>query len=94
MSKKRTIAEIFAQAARPAECQAARHGWVKQTAAVWRKAQRQMDDRCGEAVERLDEAAFERLFAAEQAKVAAIMAKLRAVADQDKWPRGLYFSGI
>ena len=46
-----------------------------------------MDDRLGEAVERLSEADFERLCDAEMAKVDAMMAELRAAVDEDRWPR-------
>ena len=53
-----------------------------------------MDDRLGEAVDKLDEEAFERLCEAEFAKVDAIMAQLRAAIDEDKWPRELYLGGI
>ena len=49
-----------------------------------------MDDRLGEAVERLSEAEFERLCDAEMAKVDAMMAQLRAAVDEDRWPRELY----
>ena len=85
-----TIRTLLAAAVRPAECKAARAAWVRKTAAALRKAQRQMDDRCTEAVDRLSEEAFERLFEAEQAKVEAIRAQLETAAERDLWPRELY----
>jgi hypothetical protein len=80
----------------PAECQrkAARIAWVKQSVAALREAQRQMDARCTEAVDRLDEDAFNRLFEAEQAKVDAIRADIDAVVEHDKWPREMHFKCI
>jgi hypothetical protein len=73
---------------------AARTAWVRETTAALREAQREMDERCTEAVERLDEDDFERLLEAEQAKVDAIMAQLRAAADKDLWPRELYWGDV
>jgi hypothetical protein len=70
---------------------AARVAWVRETTATLREAQREMDDRCTKAVDRLDPQAFDRLFEAEQAKVDAILTQLRAVIDEDRWPRELYF---
>jgi hypothetical protein len=72
----------------------ARVAWVRETTGALREAQREMDDCCTEACERLSEKAFDRLFEAEEAKVEAIYAQLRAVADHDRWPRHLYFSRI
>ena len=84
------------QTADPAEWRrrAARCAWVRETAAAWREAMRAMDERCEEAFERLDEAAFEIFCAGEQAKVDAIRAQLVAVAEEDRWPRELYIGGI
>jgi hypothetical protein len=73
---------------------AARIAWVKETTAAWLEAMRAMDDRCTEAVERLSEDAFDRLFDAEQAKVDAIRAEIDAVIERDLWPRHLYFGGV
>ena len=73
---------------------AARTAWVTETLAAWAKAQREMDDRCSEAVERLSEEEFEHLFDAEQAKVSALLDQLRAAADHDRWPKELYWGGI
>ena len=93
-----TIAMLLhgAEAADAAEWQRmeARCAWVKERTAAWRAAMHAMDERCSEAVERMDEDEFERLFDAEQAKVDAIRAELQAVIDKDQWPRGLYFGGI
>jgi len=98
MTRKRTIKALAAglDATGPAEWQrkAARIAWVKETAAAWRKAMREMDDRCSEAAERLSEDAFERLCDAEQAKVDAIHALLTAVVDKDMWPRELYWGRV
>jgi hypothetical protein len=73
---------------------AARLAWVRETCAAWREAQREMDERCDEAVGRIDTEAFERLCDAEQAKVDAIRAQLQAVIDHDRWPRELYFGSL
>lgn len=73
---------------------AARIGWVKETVKALRAAQRQMDERCMEAAERLSEEEFERLCDQEQAKVDAIRAELDAVIEHDRWPRELYFGRI
>ena len=72
--------------------QTARVAWVRETSAALSEAQREMDERCSEACERLSEKAFDRLFEAEEAKVEAIFAQLRAVADHDRWPRHLHWS--
>ena len=83
--------EVGAEEWRRAEARAA---WVRETTAALYEAQLERDKRCAEAVDRLDPEAFERLLAAEQAKVDAIQAQLQAVIDEDKWPRGLYFGGL
>ena len=90
--KKKAIQALLAGAAPLAECKARRVAWIEETAAAWREAQRAMDDRCGEAVERLSSEAFERLCDEEQAKVDAIRAPLEVAADRDLWPRHLYCS--
>ena len=72
----------------------ARCTWVKATVAKLCEAQRQMDEVCRAAVERLGEEEFNRLFDEEEAKVAAIRAQLDAVIEHDEWPRELYFGGI
>jgi hypothetical protein len=72
----------------------ARVARARATADKWLKAQRGMDDRCTEAVERLDEEAFERLCDGEQAKVDPFYKPLRAVIDDDRWPRKLHWGGI
>ena len=73
---------------------AARTAWVENAMAALRRAQRQMDDRCDAAVGRLSEEEFERLCDAEQAKVDAFLAPLRAAADHDRWPKELYWGCI
>jgi hypothetical protein len=97
MSRAAITIEMLRRGARAADAaewkrMEARTAWVKETAAAWREAQRAMDDRCTEAAGWMDEAALHRLCEAEQAKVDAIRAPLQAAADDDKWPRGLYWS--
>lgn len=91
---KKTIHDLLAAAAAPAERRAARMAWVRETAAKWRAAQRAMDDRCDEAVEHLSEEEFERLCDADEAKVDAFRRPLKEAAERDLWPRELYFGGI
>jgi uncharacterized protein (DUF924 family) len=94
MSSKATIQALLADAGRSAERREKRAQWARETSAKWREAHRQMDERCSKAVERLSEEEFERLCEAEQAKVDAIMAQLRAVIDKDQWPRELYWGDV
>ncbi|WP_028968825.1 hypothetical protein [Sphingomonas sp. URHD0057] len=94
MSIEDTTRALLAAAARPAECKQARCAWVRKTAAAWREAQRRMDERCGEAAERLSEKEFERLFDEEEAKVDAFRKPLKDAAERDVWPRELHFGGI
>ena len=96
-----TIRNLLALADRPEPAhpgaparKAARAQWALEQAAALDRAQRAMTERCCEAVDRLDEQAFEQLCEAEQAKVDAIKAQLDAAAYEDKWPRELYFGGI
>jgi hypothetical protein len=89
-----TIRVLLAGASRLAGHREARAAWVKATAAAWREAQRQMDERCDAAVTRLSEEEFERLCDEEEAKVDAFRAPLRAVAERDVWPREMLFGGI
>jgi hypothetical protein len=72
--------------------QQARVAWVRETAAKWHDAMRERDDRCTAAVKHLDETDFQRLFDAEQAKVDAVYGPIRAVIEEDRWPRHLYWS--
>ena len=88
------IRALLAAAHQPAEHREARSAWITRTADACHEAHRAMDDRCGEAVDHLSEEEFERLFDEEQAKVAAILAQLKAVAEHDRWPRELHFGGI
>jgi hypothetical protein len=92
MSK--AVDALLASAGRVAECKEARAAWVKETAAAWREAQRQMDDRCDEAVDRLSQEEFERLLDEEEAKVDAFRAPLKTAAERDLWPRHLYWGNI
>jgi hypothetical protein len=94
MSSDRIIRHLLTAAGQPAERRKARIAWVKKTADAWGEAQRLMDERCTEAVERLDPEAFARLLESEQAKVDAIHAQLQAVINKDQWPRELYFGCI
>jgi hypothetical protein len=92
--KKKPLRRLFEAAFEPANRKSARQAWAIRTTAAWREAQRQMDDRCTEAVDRLSEEAFERLFEAEEAKVDAIRAQIDSVIDRDLWPKELYWGGI
>jgi hypothetical protein len=94
MKFDKSIRALLANAGRIAEHKDARCAWARETTAALREAQRAMDRRCDEAVGRLSEEAFHRLFEAEQAKVNAIRATLDAVIERDLWPRELYFGGI
>src|SRR5688572_13442553 len=99
MPPKETLQDLLALADqpeledfdRPARV-AARLQWSLERAADWRRAHRAMDKRCDEAVDRLDEDAFEQLIEAEQAKVDAILAEIEAATKADRWPRELYWS--
>jgi hypothetical protein len=73
---------------------AARVGWVKETAAAWREAQKRMDERCDAAVGRLSKEEFGRLCDEEEAKIDAFRASLKAAAERDVWPRELYWAGV
>lgn len=90
--RKAHIQALLAAAAAPAERRAARAAWARETAAKLREAQRQMDERCDEAVDRLSEEEFERLCDAEEAKVEAFRKPLKDAAERDLWPRALYWS--
>ena len=94
MKRRKSVEALPAGAGKVAECKEKRVAWVKATAAAWREAQRAMDERCGDAVERVSEAEFHRLFEEEQAKVDAYRVPLMDVAERDVWPRELYFGGI
>ena len=88
------VRTLIAAASETANRRDARLAWVRATTAAWREAQRAMDQRCCEAVDRISEEAFHALFQEEQAKVDAIRAPLIAVAERDVWPSELYFSGV
>jgi hypothetical protein len=70
----------------------ARCAWATEVSEAWLAAAQAMDERCREAVGRMDEAEFERFVDAEQAKLDAIRAPLQAAIDKDVWPEGLYWS--
>ena len=86
--------ELIADALKQAECRAARADWAKRTGDEWLEAQRAMDERLSDAVGRLSEEEFNRMFEAESAKVDPMMALLRAAVDEDVWPRELYRGGL
>jgi len=88
------VQSLLALAAQPAERIEARAAWVRATCAALRQAQRDMDAICDAAINRLSDEAFERLCAAEQAKVDAIRAPIDDVIERDLWPRHLYFGVI
>ena len=73
---------------------AARVEWSLGRLAALNRAQRAMDDRCAAAVDRLDDDEFDQLLETEGAKVDAIMTELQAAANEDKWPRELYYGLI
>ena len=89
-----TIRTLLAAASETAARREARAAWVKATAARWRAAQRQMDERLTAIVEQVSEEEFERLFDEEEAKVEAFRKPLKDAAERDLWPRELYFSAI
>jgi hypothetical protein len=94
MNKHNALRALLASARRFAESHAKREAWVDETGAALVAAQRHMDERCDEAVGRLSEEEFERLFNEEQAKVDLFLAPLTAAAERDRWPKHLYFGGI
>ena len=94
MSIDDTIRALLAAARQSADRKQARGDWVRKTAAAWREAQRQMNQRCGEAVEHLSEEEFERLCDQEEAKVDAFRKPLKDAAERDVWPRALYFGDV
>ncbi len=94
MNLNDAVQALLARADRLAECKEKRVAWVHETVAAWGEAQREMDDRCTQAAARLSEEEFDRLFDQEQAKGDAIRAPLQAAADEDRWPRELYFGGL
>jgi hypothetical protein len=102
MSAEDAIRILFGrgrEGSRPLDCEewkrvAARTAWVRETMAAWAEAQRAMDDRSGEAVERVSADEFERIFDEEQAKVDAIRALIDDVIERDVWPRELYWGGV
>ena len=101
MKHKATIRALLASAAEPKIAdplaprrQLKRAAWVSRTSEALARAQRQMDARCDAAVGKVSEAAFNRLFDEEQAKVCAFLNPLRAAAHEDRWPRHLYWGRI
>jgi hypothetical protein len=94
MSLKKIVQKLLAEAAAPAERKEQRIAWVHETTAALRDAQKEMDDLCMEALDLLDEEEFEALAEMEQEKIDAIMARINAVIEEDKWPRELYWGGI
>lgn len=94
MSLDETVRALIEDAARPAQLREVRAVWVRETVEALRRAQAHMDERCLDAVDRVPEAEFSRIFDEEQAKVCAILDQLHAVRDHDRWPRHLYFGGL
>jgi hypothetical protein len=94
MKRDKKIEALIATAGRVAECRDKRGAWVRETAAAARAAQREMDERCMDAVDKLSEEEFERLCEEEDAKVEAFRGPLKDAAERDVWPRPLYVSGI
>ena len=94
MAASDKVKALLASAGSIPECVEARTAWVEETSKAWREAQRRMDERLGEAVVRLSEEAFERLFDEEQAKVDALREPVMRAAREDKWPRALHAKGL
>jgi len=94
MSERHKVQSLLAAARQTADRRDARAAWARETAAAWRQAHREMDDRLTEAVGRVSEEEFERLCEAEMDKVDAMMAQLRAAVDEEKWPRELYWGCV
>jgi TPP-dependent indolepyruvate ferredoxin oxidoreductase alpha subunit len=80
----------------PAEwkCAKARTAWVRGAIASLKEAQRQMDERCSAAVDRVSEEEFNRIFDREQAKVSAILAQFDAVRERQEWPPEIVWGGV
>ena len=93
MSNKDTVRALLEADGEPARREA-RAAWASETAAAWREAMQEMDERCMDAVDRLSEEEFERLCDEEQAKVDAFRNPLKDAAERDLWPRHLYFGCI
>ena len=72
----------------------ARVAWVRGAIAALEQAQRQMDDRCSTAVDRVSEEEFNRIFDEEQAKVSALLDQFAAIRERDEWPPEIYFGGV
>jgi hypothetical protein len=94
MSSKDTIHALLAAASQSAEMRDARGRWARRSVAALRAAQTEMDERCSDAVDRLNEEEFERLCDEEQAKVDAFLKPLKDAAERHLWPRELYFGCI
>lgn len=94
MTPEQTIRALLATAGEPARRRARRQAWAMKTWAAWSRAQREMDDKCMAAVDRLTEEEFDRLFDQEEAKVDALRTLLDDVIERDKWPREMHFGCI
>ncbi|MEO5774345.1 MAG: hypothetical protein ABIQ32_09550 [Sphingomicrobium sp.] len=91
LNPQRQPGEAAAQYAEDLARKLARVTWIKEMEVKFRDTQRECDERCMEAVDRLSEDDFNALFEAEEAKVNAIRDALVAVAEHDKWPRHLHW---
>jgi len=89
-----SVKNLLAGASEIADRREQRGAWVRKTGAACRRAMREMDDRLGEAVDRVSEAEFNRLWDEEQAKVDAIRKQLEDAAYRDLWPKHLYFGAV
>jgi hypothetical protein len=94
MTQRKAVEALLASAGHLAALKERRGAWVRKTAAAWRDAHHEMDDRLGEAAVRLSEEEFERLCDQEQAKVDAIRQQISDVIDKDRWPKELYWGAI
>jgi hypothetical protein len=72
----------------------ARGDWALGMVEQLREAVCRRDALCSAAADRLGEEEFNRLFAAEEARVAALRARIDAAIERDHWPRELYWGEI
>jgi dissimilatory sulfite reductase (desulfoviridin) alpha/beta subunit len=90
MPRNDKVKALLASASSVPECVEARVAWIKETTDAWGKAQKAMDDRLTEAVMRVSEEEFDRMFDEEQAKVDALREPMMRAYKEDAWPRALH----
>lgn len=94
MNNNDKVKALLASAASIPECVAARVAWINRTTEAWSEAQRRMDDRLGEAVDRVTAQEFDRMFDEEQAKVDVLREPMMRAHRKDQWPRALHVRGM